>query len=66
MMGRQNRDQGHRFYEFNLENVIPTDHLLPRMNIFVAAALSDLHEQLRSWRPQKLLFSDEKISAEQF
>jgi transposase len=49
MMGRQNRDQGHLFYEFNLENVIPTDHLLRRMNIFVAAALSDLHEQLKSF-----------------
>jgi hypothetical protein len=49
MMGRQDRDQGHLFYEFNLENVIPTDHLLRRMNIFVAAALSDLQEQLRSF-----------------
>src|SRR5271155_436648 len=47
MMGRQDRDQGRLFYEFNLDNVIPRDHLLRRMNGFVAAALDDLHQQLR-------------------
>jgi hypothetical protein len=35
------------FYEFNLDDVIPKDHLLRRMNIFVTGALSDLHQQLR-------------------
>lgn len=35
------------FYEFNLHDVIPKDHLLRRMNIFVTGALSDLHQQLR-------------------
>src|SRR5271169_5346856 len=47
MMGRQDRDQGRLFYEFNLDNVIPRDHLLRRMNGFVAAALDDLHQHLR-------------------
>jgi transposase len=47
MMGRQDRDQGQLFYEFNLDDVIPRDHLLRRMNGFVAAALDDLHQQLR-------------------
>jgi len=47
MMGRQDRDQGRLFYEFNLDNVIPRDHLLRQMNGFVAAALDDLHQQLR-------------------
>ena len=35
------------FYEFNLDDVIPKDHLLRRMKIFVTGALSDLHQQLR-------------------
>ena len=47
MMGRQDRDQWRLFYEFNLDDVIPRDHLLRRMNGFVAAALDDLHQQLR-------------------
>ena len=47
MMGRQDRDQGQLFYEFNLDNVVPKDHLLRRMNVFVTAALADLHQQLR-------------------
>jgi len=46
MMGRQDRDQGRLFYEFNLDDVIPRDHLLRRMNGFVTAALGDLHQQL--------------------
>jgi hypothetical protein len=47
MMGRQERQQGQLFYEFNLDDVIPKDHLLRRMNVFVTAALADLHQQLR-------------------
>jgi hypothetical protein len=33
MMGRQDRDQGQLFYEFSLDEVIPTDHLLRRINV---------------------------------
>ena len=47
MMGRQERDQGQLFYEFNLDEVIPKDHLLRRMNVFVTGALADLHQHLR-------------------
>jgi transposase len=47
MMGRQDRDQRHLFYEFNLDDVIPPEHLLRRLNVFATAALSDLHDQLR-------------------
>ena len=32
MMGRQAADQGQLFYEFNLDDMIPKDHLLRRMN----------------------------------
>jgi len=49
MMGRQDRDQGRLFYEFNLDDVIPRDHLLRRMNGFVTAALGDLHQQLGAY-----------------
>ena len=46
MMGRRRRDQGKLFYEFRLEDRIPEKHLLRRMNVFVTAALADLHKEL--------------------
>ena len=45
-MGRQRRDQGRLFYEFRLEDRIPENHLLRRMNVFVTVALADLHKEL--------------------
>jgi transposase len=47
MMGRQDRDQGQLFYEFNLDNVVPKDHLLRRMNVFVTGVLADVHQHLK-------------------
>lgn len=47
MMGRGERDQGRLFYEFNLDDVVPRDHLLRRMDVFVSAALADLHTHLK-------------------
>jgi transposase len=47
MMGRQDRDQGQLFYEFNLDEVIPKEHLLRRMNVFVTGVLADLHQRLK-------------------
>jgi hypothetical protein len=49
MMGRQDRDQGRLFYEFNLDDVIARSHLLRGMNVFVTAALDDLHQQLGAY-----------------
>lgn len=46
MMGRRKRDQGKLFYEFRLDDRIPKNHLLRRMNVFVTLALSDLHKEL--------------------
>lgn len=46
MMGRRKRDQGKLFYEFTLDDRIPENHLLRRMNVFVTLALSDLHKEL--------------------
>src|SRR5262245_59384429 len=40
MMGRQRRDQGSLFYEFRLEDRIPENHLLRRMNVFVTAEVA--------------------------
>jgi transposase len=47
MMGRQRRDQTRLFYEFRLEDRIPKNHLLRRMNVFVTVALADLHKRLK-------------------
>jgi hypothetical protein len=46
MMGRQRRDQGRLFYEFRLEDRIPENHLLRRINVFVTVALEGLHKEL--------------------
>src|SRR6185437_14972909 len=49
MMGRQQRDQGRLFYEFQLEDRIPENHLLRRMNVFVTATLADLDKELEPY-----------------
>src|ERR1700747_2727971 len=49
MMGRQDPDQVHVFHEFSLDEMIPADHLLRRINVFATAVLADLHEQLKAF-----------------
>jgi transposase len=49
MMGRQKRDQGKLFYEFRLDDRIPQNHLLRRIDVFVTAALADLHKELEPY-----------------
>jgi hypothetical protein len=49
MMGRQDRDQRQLFYEFSLDEMIPTDHLLRRIDVFATAVLADLHDQLKAF-----------------
>jgi len=46
MMGRQAVDQSQFFYLFNLEQRIPADHLLRRINPIVARVLADLRATL--------------------
>jgi transposase len=46
MMGRQNGDQARLFYDFRLDDHVPKNHLLKRINVFVTTALADVHEQL--------------------
>jgi len=52
MMGRQRRDQGRLFYEFRLEDRIPENHLLRRINVFVTVALEGLHKELEPQQRQ--------------
>src|SRR3981189_616396 len=49
MMGRQDRDQRQLFYEFSLDEMIPTDHLLRRINVFATAVLAELHQHLKAF-----------------
>src|SRR4030081_1054434 len=49
MMGRQDRDQRQLCWEFSLEEMIRTAHLLPRLIVFVVAVLADLHEHLKAF-----------------
>jgi transposase len=49
MMGRQIGDQASFFYEFRLDDRVPKDHLLRRINRFLSPVLGGLHEQLRPY-----------------
>jgi len=49
MMGRQGDDQRQLFYLFNLEDRIPADHLLRRINPIVTGVLADLRKKLASF-----------------
>src|SRR5436853_1683616 len=46
MMGRRSGDQASLFYEFRLDDRVPKNPLLRRINVFVTAALADVHAQL--------------------
>jgi hypothetical protein len=49
MMGRQTGDQASLFYEFRLDNRIPKDHLLRRINLFVGPILDGVCDQLKPY-----------------
>ena len=46
MMGRRRRDQRRLFYDFRLDDRVPENHLLRRIDVFVTVALTDLHKEL--------------------
>jgi len=46
MMGRGSGDQASLFYEFRLDDRVPKNHLLRRINVFVTAVLAAVHERL--------------------
>jgi transposase len=49
MMGRQNSDQASLFYAFRLDDRVPKDHLLRRIDVFVMAALGGMHARLKPY-----------------
>ncbi len=49
MMGRGRGDQASLFYEFRLQDRIPKDHLLRRINVFVVPVLDSVREQLKPY-----------------
>ena len=49
MMGRRS-EQWSLFYQFRLDERVPKDHLLRRIDRFVTASLADIHERLGPWR----------------
>ena len=49
MMGRQNSDQASLFYAFRLDDRVPNDHLLRRIDVFVMAALGGMHARLKPY-----------------
>src|SRR4051794_27165133 len=49
MMGRQNSDQASLFYAFRLDDRVPKDHLLRRIDVFVTAALGGMHARLEPY-----------------
>jgi transposase len=48
MMGRRD-EQWSLFYQFRLDERVPKDHLLRRLDRFVTTALSDIHERLEPY-----------------
>lgn len=49
MMGRRCGDQASLFYQFRLDERVPKEHLLRRVDSFVSAALADMHERLKPY-----------------
>ena len=49
MMGRQTGDQASLFYEFRLEDRIPRDHLLRRINVVVGPVMDGVCGQLKPY-----------------
>ena len=49
MMGRRSGDQPSFIYQFRLDERVPKDHLLRRIDGFVTAALADMHERLQPY-----------------
>jgi transposase len=49
MMGRQTTDQIRLFYAFNLEDQVPSGHLLRRLNGLASAALAGVHDSLEPY-----------------
>ena len=49
MMSRWSGDQPSFIYQFRLDERVPKDHLLRRIDRFVTPALADMHERLQPY-----------------
>jgi len=49
MMGRQTGNQASLFYEFRLDDRIPKDHLLRRIDVFVTSVLGGVRAKLQPY-----------------
>ena len=49
MMGRRTGDQATLFYEFRLDDRIPKDHLLRRIDVAVGPVLDGVRGQLKPY-----------------
>jgi len=49
MIGQRRGDQANFFYQFRLDQRVPKDHLLRRIDGFVTAALADMHARLQAY-----------------
>jgi len=49
MMSRRSGDQPSFIYQFRLDERVPKDHLLRRIDSFVTTALADMHERLQPY-----------------
>ena len=49
MMGRRCGDQASLFYEFRLDDRVPKEHLLRRIDSFVTGVLGGVREQLKPY-----------------
>ncbi len=49
MMGRQERGQEQLFYEFNLEAVVPRDHLVRRIDVVLKGSWQDTSRDRHLW-----------------
>jgi hypothetical protein len=65
MMGRHTGDQRQLFYLFNLEDRIPTGHLLRRINPIVTEVLADLRYRSLPASPDQRLFRQHRSDPEE-
>ena len=49
MMSRRSGDQPSFIYQFRLDERVPKDHLLRRIDRFVTPALADMHARLQPY-----------------
>jgi hypothetical protein len=57
MMGRLKSEQGQLFYQFNLEDAVPDDHLVRRIYADLDLSWLRLHLTIRRWVAPRLILN---------